>query len=197
MLTWPAIEQLLVEAMPSTLMDINNLEQEGSAFIVRLLKGIPKLPVDEHVAETPFVGIQTHAARKSQQEPRVIFPSLDFDMMVRLTNAYFDTFNLLYPFMDRQIFLSETLSRVYIEGFDSDTDSVIALLVFALGELSIASIRRKSIDTSDKRHSRVKDGALQNPPGLGFFNEARNRLGFVMTVCDLENVQMFSLAAYV
>jgi hypothetical protein len=30
---------------------------------------------------------------------------------------------------------------------------------------------------------------------LALFNEARKRIGFVLTGCDLENVQIFSLAA--
>ena len=197
MLTWPAIEQLLVQAMPSSIADINSLEQQGSAFIIRLQKGTPSLPLDEYVLDVPFVGMQAQVNRKAGGGPRVTFPGLDFVTMDRLANAYFDTFNFLYPFMDRQIFITDTLNRVYTEGFNGDTDSVIALLVFALGELSIAGEDGKSIETVDNRDSGLKGGSLERPPGLALFNEARKRLGFVMTECDLENVQIFSLAAYV
>lgn len=197
MLIWPAIEQVLIQAMPSNIVDIRSLEQEGSAFIVRLQRGTPNLPLDEHVSDTPFVGMQSQANRTAGGGPRVTFPGLDLASMDRLANAYFDTFNFLYPFMDRQLFLSETLNRVYTEGFNGDTDSVIALLVFALGELAIAGAGGKSIETSDKRLSGLRGGTLERPPGLALFNEARKRLGFVMTECDLENVQIFSLAAYV
>lgn len=36
---------------------------------------------------------------------------------------------------------------------------------------------------------------MERPPGLLFFNEARKRMGFNLTECSLENVQIFALAA--
>src|SRR5258706_3097168 len=116
--------------------------------------------------------------------------------MQRLADAYFDSFNLLYPFMDRQNFLSDTLSKVHTEGFNGDTDSVIALLVFALGELALEGSYGPPINYHNGRPSGIHGGTLDRPPGLALFNEARKRLGFVLTECDLENVQIFSLAAY-
>ena len=74
-------------------------------------------------------------------------------MMGRLATAYFDTFNFIYPFMDRQIFTSDILVRVRTEGFDGDTDSVIALLVFALGELAIEGSRGNPIEVYQGRPS--------------------------------------------
>jgi len=118
--------------------------------------------------------------------------------MHRLATTYFDTFNLLYPFMDRQNFLSDTLARVQDEGFDGDRDSVVALLVFALGEVAIQGTEGQSI-SQDKngRYSGIRGGSLLKPPGLALFNEARKRVGFVMNGCGLENVQIFSLMALV
>ena len=55
----------------------------------------------------------------------------------------------------------------------------------------------KPINAYRDRPSGLRGGSLERPPGLVFFNEARNRIGFVLTECDLENVQIFSLAAYV
>lgn len=87
--------------------------------------------------------------------------------------------------------------RVHTEGFDGDTDSVIALLVFALGELAIEGSRGTPIGVHNGRPSGLRGGSLRRPPGLALFNEARKRIGFVLTECDLENVQIFSLAACV
>jgi hypothetical protein len=97
--------------------------------------------------------------------------------------------------MDRQNFISDTLTRVHTEGFDGDIDSVIALLVFALGELAIDGSRGPPISSEKNRPSGVRGGSSLKPPGLALFNEARKRIGFVLTGCDLENVQIFSLAA--
>jgi hypothetical protein len=119
------------------------------------------------------------------------------DVMHRLATSYFDTFNFLYPFMDRQNFISDTLTRVHSEGFDGDTDSVIALLVFALGELAIECSRGTPIEIHNGRPSGVRGGTISRPPGLALFNEARKRIGFVFTQCGVKTVQILSLAAYV
>jgi hypothetical protein len=117
--------------------------------------------------------------------------------MHQLATAYFDTFNLMYPFMDRQDFISDTLTKVHTEGFGGDPDSVIALLVFALGELAIEGSRGDPIEVYKGRPSGVRGGTAAKPPGLALFNEARKRIGFVLTDRDLENVQIYSLAACV
>lgn len=122
------------------------------------------------------------------------FPDLDKDAMSQLASSYFDTFNLLYPFMDRQYFMQNTLVKVHTEGFEGDNESVIALLVFALGELAIEGSRGKPVDTKGSRPSGIRGGTAEKPPGLALFTEARRRMGFVLTGCELENVQIYSLA---
>ncbi|TVY19268.1 hypothetical protein LARI1_G002375 [Lachnellula arida] len=188
MLMWPAISQLLLQTVPSTVGDLNSLRNEGSAFIVRMQKGTPNLPLDETLSEKPFVGMQTQATRVAGGI-RNTFPDLTRNTMLRLATAYFDSFNLIYPFMDRQNFISDTLTKVQTEGFDGDTDSVVALLVFALGELALEGSQGESIERHGTRASGVKGGTDKRPPGLALFNEARKRMGFILTDCNLENVQ--------
>ena len=195
-LIWPAIQQLLLQALPSNVGDLKTLDQDGAAFLVRIQRGQKALPLDEGLLDRPFVGMQTQATRASGGA-RITFPALTRDTMHRLATAYFDTFNFLYPFMDRQNFISDTLIRVHSEGFDGDPDSVIALLVFALGELAMDGSLGQPIDQINSRPSGVRGGSALKPPGLGLFNEARKRIGFVLTQCDLENVQILSLAAFV
>lgn len=194
MLTWPAIQTLLSAAVPNNVGDLRSIELEGSAFVVRVQQGVPTLPLDEFLLDQPFVGMQMQATRTAGG-PRVIFPDLDYDTMHKLATVYFDTFNLIYPFMDRQNFIADTLMKVHTEGFNGDTDSVIALLVFALGEVAQQGTQGNPIDTHNGRPSGVRGGTAERPPGLALFNEARKRIGFVLTECDLENVQIFSLTA--
>ena len=195
-LTWPAIQQLLQQYLPSNIGDFKSLEQDGSAFLVQVQEGFPCLPLDDALQDRPFVGMQSQAARNSGGA-RITFPALTRDVMHRLATAYFDTFNFFYPFMDRQNFISDTLTKVHSEGFDGDTDSVIALLIFALGELAIEGSRGNPIEEYNGRPSGVRGGTASRPPGLALFNEARKRIGFVFTQCDLETVQILSLAACV
>jgi hypothetical protein len=159
-------------------------------------KGTPNLPLDELLVERPFVGMQMQATRATGAA-RVTFPDLTWETMHRLATSYFDTFNFMYPFMDRQNFISDTLVKVHTEGFNGDTDSVIALLIFALGELALLGSGGDPIEAYKGQPSGLRGGTLERPPGLALFNEARKRIGFVLTECDLENVQIFSLAAYV
>jgi hypothetical protein len=82
--------------------------------------------------------------------------------MHQLATAYFDMFNFTYPFMDRQTFISGTLTKVHTEGFDIDPDSVIELLVFALGELAIEGSRGNPIEVYKGRPVVSEDGWHQS-----------------------------------
>ena len=192
MLTWPAIQQLLLQALPSNIGDWKISEQQGPAFILQ----IPNLALDDNLQDRPFAAMQSQASR-SAGEARTTFPRLTRDTMLQLATAYFDTFNLMYPFMDRQNFISDTLAKVHTEGFGVDPDSVIALLVFALGELAKDGSCGNPIEEYKGRPSGVRGGTASDPPGIALFNEARKRIGFVLTGYDLENIQIYSLAACV
>jgi hypothetical protein len=194
MLSWPAIQQLLLQSLSSNAVGLKILGEDGSAFLVRIWEGTPILPLDDTLQGTPFVGMQSQATRNSGGT-RMTFPALTRDMMYRLATSYFETFNLFYPLLDRESFVSDTLTKVHSEGFDGDTDSVIALLVFALGELALEGSHEDPIGTYKGRPSGVRGGTETKPPGLSLFNEARKRIGFVLTDCELENVQIFSLTA--
>lgn len=182
--------------MPSNIGDLKILEQDGAAFIVGAEEGAPRLSMDEFVQDRPFVGMQSQATRAAGGA-RTTFPRLTREVMHNLASAYFDTFNFIYPFMDRQNFLSDILVKVHTEGFNGDSESVIALLIFALGEMAIEGYRGSPIEVYRGRASGVRGGTASKPPGLALFNEARKRIGFVLTECDLENVQIYCLAACV
>jgi hypothetical protein len=186
----------LFQVLPADIGDLKSLEQDGPAFITRIEEGTPKLALDESLQDRPFLAIQSQASRTSGGA-RSTFPRLTQDVMHQLATAYFDTFNFIYPFMDRQNFISDTLTKVHTEGFDGDPHSVIALLVFALGEVALEGSRGNPIEVFKGRPSGIRGGTAPNPPGLALFNEARKRIGFVLTDYDLKNVQIYSLAACV
>lgn len=192
-LMWPAIQELLQQGHRVSGGELRNLELDGPAYLVQLQRTSQIIPLDENLVNQPFVGMQMQATRESGG-PRVTFQELDYNTMHDLATSYFDTFNLIYPFMDRQNFISDTLAKVHSEGFNGDPDSVIALLIFALGELAIQGIRGDPIEIYNGRPSGIRGGTLEKPPGLGFFNEARARLGYVIANMELENVQIFLLS---
>lgn len=88
-----------------------------------------------------------------------------------------------------------TLPKVQSDGFQSDNDSVIALLILAMRELAIEGTYGEPISNATGRPSGIRGGTSVEPPGFALFTEARKRIGFVLTNCELENVQIFSLTA--
>lgn len=197
MLLWPAIQEFITKSLPPNVVDFGDLEQDGSVFLVRLWKNEQRLPLDDDILHAnPVISRQSQVPR-NPGGTRISFPTLTREAMYRLATSYFDTFNFLYPLLDRESFFSEILLTVQSDGFNADADSVIALLVFALGQMAHEGSQGQPIETYDGRSSGIRGGTAIKPPGLGLFNEARKRMGFVLTECDLENVQIFSLAAYV
>lgn len=185
MLTWPAIQELLKDTGMSDQADLKSLNMEGSAYIIQLCSEMPPLPPDEMRDVQPFLGMQMQANRRFGSS-RVVFNNLTPERMDRLATSYFNTFNMLYPFMDREGFMTDIIPSVRSEGFDSDALSILALLVFALGEVAEDCLEEPP---------RYGENSRERYPGIKLFNEARKRIGFVITHCELEHVQIFSLMA--
>ena len=194
LLLWPAIREILDSVGIDTSEDLEPLGQAGTQWLIRVLQrkcNRAGLPLDVNLESRPFAGMQT--SRASQ---RVIFPDLTAEHMQNISSVYFNTFNFLYPLLDREIFYSHTLHKVTTEGFgEGDVESVIALLVMALGQCALDGSIGEPVPDGSSRLSGIRGGTVERPPGLSLFNEARRRIGFLMTQCELENVQIFSLAA--
>lgn len=195
MLAWPAVQQLLSSAQPKIrAFDLSSIDRERPAGILRLhtppAHSMPTTTTLAPATSGPGVG------------PRGPPPStvpieaggLSWETMQRLSKAYFNSFHLQAPILDRHAFLSGTMPSVFNQGFSQDMTSTIAFLVFALGEVALAAADGMPVHASHGRPSGVKGGSKEHPPGLVFFNEARRRMGFNLTECSLENVQIFALA---
>ncbi|KAF5023318.1 hypothetical protein F66182_4626 [Fusarium sp. NRRL 66182] len=107
-------------------------------------------------------------------------PSVDWETMQRLSKSYFDVINLLHPIMDRQWFISNTLSSIINNGFQEGTVSSLVLLVLALGEVALTT-SEVPISAYKQRPSGIKGGTIDRPPGLAYFNESRKRMGFALS----------------
>ncbi|KAI0140115.1 hypothetical protein F4776DRAFT_577469 [Hypoxylon sp. NC0597] len=197
MLSWPVIQQVFENKVPN--LDLASLEKDGAAMLLGLQGRITSLPTN--IYESHHIG--TERASLSMQVPsaaqvdgiQVGGLNINWETMQRLTKSYFDTINLVYPIMDRQVFQSEVLPAVASNGFDESSSSTLACLVFALGDVAVSAVQGAPIRTHKGRPSGIRGGTTERPPGLLFFNEARKRMGFNLTECSLENVQMFALAA--
>ena len=130
---------------------------------------------------------------------RVVFPELTYEIITNYVNHYFSTYNVLFPLVNYKDFSRDVLGLVVRHGFgEGDPESVIALLVVALGKLALEGIYGQPIELGEPgRRSGIRGGTTELPPGLEFFNEARKRTGFLTTQCDMENIQVHLLTASV
>ncbi len=123
--------------------------------------------------------------------------SLSLSCVKELSNAYFDTFNRVYPFIDRDYYYLNTLAVVVREGFGYDMESCLVLNIMALGCMGLKAFEEGGFDTSQHapitpliRHIMEEEFA-----GLSFFNEARRRVGFCLCERDIQSCQYYLSSA--
>ena len=128
---------------------------------------------------------------------RPAFNGLTVDNIQRLTDAYFNTFNIINPILNRDAFVSDIVGPMIRTGYaDGDASACLALLVFALGQVAIDGVFGAPISSDNNGvPSGIRGGTATEPPGLELFNEARRRIGFIMHDYSLENVQVYLLQA--
>ncbi|KAJ2897190.1 hypothetical protein MKZ38_004873 [Zalerion maritima] len=194
-LSWPMMQQSLESIrQQDPLLNPATIEHEGPSILL----GIQSAQAGTYVDPTGEARrpVPPRLPGPSGTLPLDLStPSLSWETMQRLSKQYFDTFNFLYPLLDRQTFLSQTLPGVVSHSFSENITSTLAYLVFALGEVAMSCAHSETAARGHNgRPSGIRGGTSDRPPGLAFFNEARKRMGFNLTECSLENVQVFALA---
>lgn len=189
---WPAVYIHLLNSGIAAVSDLQYVLQEGTPWFIKreMSKHPDPLPPDIGL---PCFAVNIEAAEHGRSS-NVGFPTLNIPQMHELSDAYFQTFNVLSPLLNKDTFMNEVVARLIREGYgDGDAGSVLALLVFALGQVAIEGVFHRPISVVNGLPSGFRGGSLEQPPGLGLFNEARRRLGFIATQCTLENVQIMLL----
>jgi hypothetical protein len=116
--------------------------------------------------------------------------------LINVLYALRSNFNVLLPLLEANMFMDGAVARLLREGYrDDDPESVLALLVFALGQLAIEGVTGYPTRASHDESSGFRGGSIERPSGLGLFNEARRRIGMVSTQPCLETVQIMLLQA--
>ena len=198
MFAWPVVQQLLENLGPKLVgTNPGTIEQDAPAIVLGIHDAKYRLPSEP---AGPLLVTDYTAARLSIPAPgdagSMPLPTsaLTWDSMQRLSKAYFDTFNFMFPILDRQLFISGVMASILNEGLGDDITSTLAFLVFALGEVAIAGVQGIPVTIYNGRPSGVRGGTISQPPGIALFNAARKRMGFSLSECSLENVQVFALA---
>lgn len=123
-----------------------------------------------------------------------VFPTLTAQKINDYSDAYFNSFNIIHPLLDHDSFM-KLVANLLRTGYSyDDPKTVIALTVFALGQLALEGMVGEPIFGERGAPSGFRGGTPERPPGLEIFNEARRRLGNV-DMCTIENAQMMLLQA--
>lgn len=190
MLAWPAVRELLGTILPTSLGFTDPTVEPINAPILLRSDQSTALPttVLSAIPDPPLLNAQLLGS--TSVIPHV-GNALTWDTMQSLSTAFFETFNLLHPIVDRQQFMSSTLPGIMSKGLDDGIETTLAYLIFALGQVAIAETSSSLPANPHRDHSRSSN---PYPPGLTFFNEARRRMGFHLATCALSTVQVLALA---
>lgn len=192
LLDWAPITDALKENLEGDSDDIESFKLSGPRLVAQVEHEHGLLDTELESQPVPGTGL-TEGHRS-----RVIFPSITVEMMEYISASYFETFNYSYPILDHHRFYSHTLPTVVREGLgDDDIESVITLLVMALGQYAVEGFAGEPLEDEPGKRSGIRGGNVRKPPGLELFNEARRRMGFEMCQYTLEHVRAFILAASV
>jgi len=188
-LLWPAVYLHILNIGVSAASDLQYVLQDGTPWFIHLELAKHPEPLHWDTAMRTYPIPQPRST-----EVRVGFADITPESVQRMTDAYFNTFNILFPILDKDIFMTEVVEPVMHNGFaDGDPAACLTLLVLALGQVAIEGVHGTPISNTNGGPSGLRGGTAEKPPGLDLFNEARRRVGFNVHACTLENVQILLL----
>jgi len=191
---WPSIYLYITSTNLEVAEDLQYVLQDGTPWLIHLelFKHPKPLP------GPPNVHSIVASSTRQNLTANTSFAGLSIETIQRLLDAYFNTFNVIHPLLDHDIFVSDVVGPLIRHGYeDGDPRACLCLLVLALGQVAIDGVYGSPVTTlSTGQPSGLRGGSNYRPPGLEIFNEARRLTGFSMNQCSLENVQIYLLQAY-
>lgn len=184
-IVWPQVHAHLINANPRAGSALQEILERGTPYFIQL-------EMEMHSSLLPCGPGLPSLLLGTRSE----FPSITPHHIQKYTEAYFHTFNACRPILDYDDFSNDIVGKISREGFvEGDPQSVLALLVFALGEVAIEGTYGQPLLNRHGKPSGLQGGTQEEPPGIEMFNEARRRLGSVLDAGTLENVQILLLQA--
>lgn len=122
--------------------------------------------------------------------------ALPLAMVKGLSDAYFTTFNLFTPIIDKNYYYAFTLGAAIESNFGYNIESCVVLNIMALGCIAVHAYQEGDFPLLGTRSGRFEPPdwmgvVYENPPGLRFFNTARQRIGFLMCDNNLQSCQFY------
>ncbi|KAL3422158.1 hypothetical protein PVAG01_06314 [Phlyctema vagabunda] len=182
-LAWPAVQKLLrYDGAEMTHWEGDYKDTEHWLLGISKDFGVPLLldwPVDIYYSDAGMLNLE---------RGRSI--ALNKEYVENLCQKYFDSFHCTYPILDRKYFLEQVLPPVLQTSFSEAQDGTcLVLLVLALGSIAQEGVTGTSIVDQSGKHTGIRGGTVERPPGLIYLNEARRRFGINITNWNLTNLQ--------
>lgn len=186
-IVWPQVQDHLINSNPSAAPALQEILKKGTPWFVNLELENHSSPLPCASGAFGLPGVQSSTAST--------FPPIMVQDAHIYTEAYFHSFNAYRPIFDYESFSRDIVGKVLQDGFvDGDPQIVLALLVFALGQVAIEDSKQPAFIQREE-WSGLRRSTPTEPPGTRMFNEARRRLGFVLNTGTLESVQILLLLA--
>ncbi|OAP63893.1 hypothetical protein AYL99_03120 [Fonsecaea erecta] len=149
------------------------------------------------LADVEFDGPALPENVQTEEFPPDWLESLSLSTVKALSNAFFSTFNRIFPVLDRDYYFLHSLSTVVSEGFNDDIESCLVLAVMALGCLGAKAFEEGGYHNEDVVPATgiVQTLMNQDVPGKGLFNESRRRIGLCSGAKDIQVSQYYLAAA--
>ena len=183
---WPEVFRRLHESgMIEATTELRHVAMLGTPWLL-------EKDTSKHQRNLPCnVGLERVATNTGS----VFFPRLTIQKVCEYCASYFSTFNTMFPLLILDDFMDNTVAGVLRYGYrDDDPESIVALLVFALGQLAMEDAFNQTTGMDDGANGSVRHGTGDRPSSsLEIFNEARRRTG--MTATRLAS-SMFRLCCY-
>lgn len=191
-LLWPATMRMLSTCSSAVLDPLQSLQFNEISWLMKLQE-----PTwDKNSLGYRFTAPTSPLANQGGSlAPFNYLVGLSNEDIQQFANYYFNTFNYMYPFMDREWFFTNTLPKAMGDLKQAEFETTITLLVLALGKLGYEGATGIPVTQIDQYTSGVRGGTADLPPGVSLFDKARQRLGFVATSYTLESIHIFSLVA--
>ncbi|KAL5413493.1 hypothetical protein PMIN03_003704 [Paraphaeosphaeria minitans] len=178
---WPAVAELL----PTEFLAARNALPRD--YIVNIETHRPPLPI--------------HIDIPAEYSSNFWLTRLPLSVIKGLADAYFAVFHRNTPVLDRFQFFSTTLNGALESNFGYDVETCLVLVVLALGCLAVRAYEegdfalpsRTLSPTSGFIRPEWYEVVIDDPSGLKFFNEGRQRIGFLMNQNDLPIGQFYML----
>jgi hypothetical protein len=192
---WPHIYRHFVSRRPTFTSDLQAICQEGTRWFVERTKLADQ--------STSALGNLFSVSAITSETPRPIrslccqLSQLGATPVQQYVDTYFRTFNTLRPILDHAVFVEDTQPQA-LEQTGSDEsaiESVLLLLVIALGKVAHEGITGPPIVSPGDRMSGFRGGCALLPPGNEAFDEALRRWNLIPSPPTLERVQALLLQA--